>query len=87
MGYMNEFPHTRNWDSDLREILELVEAVKNLPKQWAEFKDMTLKEIDKEVQKYLGMNLESLLAKYVYEISYNEETETIVYIRKENNNE
>ena len=38
MGYMNEFPHSRMFDSDLREILEMFEAVYGLPKTWDAFK-------------------------------------------------
>lgn len=33
MGYMNEFPHSRMFDSDLREILELFNEVKYLPEK------------------------------------------------------
>ena len=32
MGYMYEFPHTSNFDSDLRQIIEMFFAVKELPK-------------------------------------------------------
>lgn len=34
MGYMNEFPHTRTFDSDLREIIDLYLTLKNLPKDF-----------------------------------------------------
>lgn len=37
MGYLNEFPHVKTWDSDLRQILEMYETVKGLPKSWEEF--------------------------------------------------
>ena len=37
MGYLNEFPHVKTWDSDLRQILEMFEDVKGLPKSWEEF--------------------------------------------------
>ena len=35
MGYMNEFPHSRMFDSDLREIIELYFTVKDLPERFA----------------------------------------------------
>lgn len=38
MGYMHEFPHTSNFDSDLSQILELYMTVKNLPKEWESYK-------------------------------------------------
>ena len=38
MGYFHEFPHTRNFDSDLRELLEMFESVKDLPKSWNELR-------------------------------------------------
>lgn len=37
MGYMNEFPHTRTFDSDLREILEMFVQCEKLPEQWNSF--------------------------------------------------
>ena len=33
MGYMNEFPHSRMFDSDLREIIELYIKLKDLPQK------------------------------------------------------
>ena len=38
MGYLNEFPHVKTWDSDLREILEMFVAVKELPKSFEELR-------------------------------------------------
>lgn len=38
MGYMNEFPHSTMFDSDLREILEMFATVKNLPTEMENFK-------------------------------------------------
>lgn len=38
MGYMNEFPHSRMFDSDLREILELFKNVQAIPGEMVEFK-------------------------------------------------
>lgn len=38
MGYVNEFPHSRMWDSDLRQILEMYEKLRTLPEQWEAFK-------------------------------------------------
>lgn len=40
MAFMYEFPHTSNFDSDLREIIELYFTVKNLPKTWENYKQM-----------------------------------------------
>ena len=37
---MHEFPHTHNFDSDLREILEMYLTVKDLPKTWETYKQM-----------------------------------------------
>lgn len=85
MGYMNEFPHSTMFDSDLRQILEMYVSVKNLPAEWAEFKKETIARIDEEVQKYLDINLEALLDEFVYDVSYNAETETIYYIRRKEN--
>lgn len=34
MGYMYEFPHTANFDSDLRQIIELFMSVKELPAKY-----------------------------------------------------
>lgn len=39
MGYMNEFPHSRMFDSDLREILEMYNTVKGLPNDWETFRN------------------------------------------------
>lgn len=38
MGFMHEFPHSRTFDSDLREILELFSCVKDLPSELEKFK-------------------------------------------------
>lgn len=40
MAFMHEFPHTNNFDSDLREILEMYLTVKDLPKTWETYKQM-----------------------------------------------
>lgn len=37
MSYINEFPHGRMWDSDLRQILEMYNTVKGLPDSWETF--------------------------------------------------
>ena len=36
---MNEFPHSRMFDSDLREILEMYNTVKGLPSDWEAFRN------------------------------------------------
>ena len=36
---MNEFPHSRMFDSDLREILEMYNTVKGLPSEWNTFRE------------------------------------------------
>ena len=36
---MNEFPHSRMFDSDLREILEMYNTVKGLPSDWNTFRE------------------------------------------------
>ena len=79
---MNEFPHSTMFDSDLREILEMYVAVKNLPEEWREFKAEILKKLNKQVEEYLDVNLEVLVAQFVYDVSYDNETETIYYIRR-----
>lgn len=39
MSYLtHDFPHTRNQDSDLRQIVEMYESLKKLPQEWADFK-------------------------------------------------
>ena len=39
MSYLSyDFPHTRNQDSDLRQILEMYETLRNLPNEWENFK-------------------------------------------------
>ena len=40
MAFMHEFPHTHNFDSDLREILEMYLTLKDLPKTWETYKEM-----------------------------------------------
>lgn len=40
MAFMYEFPHSNNFDSDLREIVQLYLTVKDLPKTWETYKQM-----------------------------------------------
>ena len=57
MGYMNEFPHTRMFDSDLREILELYLNIKELPNTWESYKllmDNNFKELKDFVTDYFN---------------------------------
>ena len=86
MGYMNEFPHSRAWDSDLRQILEIYESVKKLPKEFEDFKNSMIKHLEKTVYEYLGLHIEDILNKYLYDVTYNEATETISYIKREEKN-
>ena len=39
MGYLNEFPHVKTWDSDLRQILEMFMECKDLPRLYRELKE------------------------------------------------
>ena len=82
---MNEFPRSRMFDSDLREILEMYAAVKNLPNEWAAFKKETIEKLKIEVKNYLDLNLEELIDEFVYDVSYDGATETIYYIRRKEN--
>lgn len=83
MGFMNEFPRSRTFDSDLAEIIALIKAVEGLPKEWESFKKSIISQLDAQVRNYLDMNLETLLARYVYDVSYDKSTETIKYVRKD----
>ena len=42
---MNEFPHSRMFDSDLREILEMFQSIKSLPDEWENFKENIKKQL------------------------------------------
>lgn len=55
MGYANEFPHGRMWDSDLREILEMFNAVLDVPADVKNFKEEIIKKygtLEKFVTEY-----------------------------------
>lgn len=70
MGYMNEFPHTRTFDSDLREIIDLYLTLKNLPKDFEtlqkNFDDLKLFVTnyfnDLDVQNEINQKLDEMLA-------------------------
>ena len=85
MAYMHEFPHSRTFDSDLREILEMYNAVKKLPDEWKNFKTAVLEEIEKQVAEFLDDNFEDILNRYLYDVTYDSKEETIYYARKEGN--
>ena len=46
MAYMHEFPHSRQFDSDLREILEMYFKVSPLPEKWQAFEKLISGEIE-----------------------------------------
>lgn len=57
MGYMNEFPHTTMFDSDLRQILELIAKVMDLPNEFNELK--------KYVETYFGDNFSKVMNEWL----------------------
>lgn len=46
MGFMHEFPHSRTFDSDLREIIEMYFTVKELPDKWVAFEKLVSGEVE-----------------------------------------
>lgn len=64
MGYMNEFPHSRTWDSDLREILEMFNGVKDIPKAFNELESFTKNYFKNlNVTSEINSKLEEMLAR------------------------
>ena len=45
MSFMYEFPHSKTFDSDLREILEMYFTVKSLPEKWVAFERLVSGEV------------------------------------------
>ena len=65
MSYINyDFPHSRNQDSDLREIIEMYFKVRDVPTAFEEFKKNINTTINHEVIEYLDSNINSLVAKF-----------------------
>lgn len=65
MSYINyDFPHSRNQDSDLREIIEMYFKVRDVPAAFEEFKKNINTTINHEVIEYLDSNINSLVAKF-----------------------
>lgn len=63
MGYINEFPHAKTWDSDLRQILEEYNALKGLPKDWEDVKNFVTNYFtDLNVQEEINAKIDSLVA-------------------------
>lgn len=61
MGYLNEFPHTKNWDSDLRQILEMFAECKELPTSFEELKEFVDKYFTNlDVQNEINSKLDAM---------------------------
>lgn len=61
MGYLNEFPHVKTWDSDLREILEMFMECKDLPTLYRELKEFVDNYFtDLDVQNEINSKLDAM---------------------------
>lgn len=62
---MYEFPHSTQFDSDLREILQDYGTLKNLPKEWEEFESRISETIGSITRNWLETNLPNIVHPYV----------------------
>lgn len=83
MAFGFEFPHTSNFDSDLRQIIEMYNSVKNLPSEWNEFKLEMTSTIENFLTNYLDTNIEELLNRFILDTIYESESETIRFYKKD----
>lgn len=61
MGYLNEFPHAKTWDSDLRQILEMFMECKDLPTLYRELKEFVDNYFtDLDVQNEINSKLDAM---------------------------
>lgn len=71
MGFMHEFPHSRMFDSDLREIIEMYFTVKELPDKWVAFEKLVSGEV--EDLKNFVEDLKNFVNKYFDNLSVQNE--------------
>lgn len=71
MGYMNEFPHSRMFDSDLREILDMYNSLKDLPDKFSDLKDYV-------TNYFKNLNIEDELDKKIEEAANSGELIAII---------